>query len=426
MTDFSHMTDKRKSKEHRKNGCVYSVERQPPVKFRSLPSPPAAAAPDGAAAAPRLYAPRWNWSAASSISPPVLGDAPQCHPLDILGVLGPPRTAASIHCTFPGAILSATERATQAFGAPPFAVLLTILAACEGDLPGALRASSADPPIRIGLFGPGAAAARHAAVAIHPDAARHLVDLYAVRGTPEGPNADPLPRGIWPVLCPAYLPTWLATALTPMPLPTELTYNPDNSSRLAGFAVEPVACSQRDVLVSICADDAEASYLPPDVRRRVTALPRLLDRLYATLSVLAPIGGAHGSIDRFQLDARASLADEMAEAAFELAMVARAHLIGFYARTRPARTGPVHRAAAAMLRHRPPNISATTLTSVTDKRDLYQLEAAGWLEARDEETARGLAHRFVPTDEFLALDLPELPRKRPSLPRLIKVLCDGA
>src|SRR5680860_1117872 len=145
MTSFSHMTIKRNIKEHRENICTHSIELQLPGKFQSfshlLGKAALPAASDGAPAAPRLYTPRWRWSAALSAPPPVLGDAPQCYPLDILGVLGPPPTAASIHCTFPDAILSATERATHAFGAPPFAVLLTILAACERSLPGALRGS---------------------------------------------------------------------------------------------------------------------------------------------------------------------------------------------------------------------------------------------------------------------------------------------
>jgi hypothetical protein len=89
-------------------------------------------------------------------------------------------------------------------------------------------------------------------------------------------------------------------------------------------------------------------------------------------------------------------------AAFELTMIARAHLIGFYARIRPARTGPVHRAAAAILRHRPIYVSPTTLTSGISGQDLSGLEAAGWLEPRDEETVRGLAHRFTPTQTILA------------------------
>jgi hypothetical protein len=56
---------------------------------------------------------------------------------------------------------------------------------------------------------------------------------------------------------------------------------------------------------------------------------------------------------------------------------------------------------------------------------LRVLADAGWLEPRDEETAHGLAHRFVPTDAFLLLDIPDLPKKRASQPCPIGMLCDG-
>ncbi|AGI68230.1 hypothetical protein OAN307_c26410 [Octadecabacter antarcticus 307] len=407
---------------------MYILERQLPGKFQSLPSPfgkaALPAASDGAPAEPRLYSPRWRWSAALSAPPPVLGEAPQCHPLDILGVLDPVPAAASIHCALPEVTLSATERATQAFGAPPFAILLAILAVYETRLPAALQASSDDPPPRIGLFGPGAAAVRRAAIAINPKAGRHLIDLYAVRGIPDDPNEDPLPRGIWPVLCSAYLPARPASALPPMPLPTVLAHSAHEIPQRRAFAAERAKCSHRRVLMSICADDAEALHLPPDVRSRVTALPGLMDCLYAALSVLAAPDGALGPIRRFERSMGANLADEMAESAFELAMIARAHLIAFYARVRPAHTGPVHRAAAAMLRHRPQFISPTTLTSGVIGQDLRILEAAGWLEARDMETAHGLAHRFMPSDAFVRLDIRELPKKRASWPYPVSVVCD--
>jgi hypothetical protein len=58
-----------------------------------------------------------------------------------------------------------------------------------------------------------------------------------------------------------------------------------------------------------------------------------------------------------------------------------------------------------MLRHSPLNVSPTTLTSGISGQDLRQLEASGWLEPRDEETARGLAHRFTMTDAYLYLDI---------------------
>jgi hypothetical protein len=132
MTSFLHMATKRNIKEHRENKCTHSIELQLPAKFQSfshlLGKAALPAASDGAPAAPRLYAPRWRWSAALSAPPPVLGEAPQCHPLDILGVLDPVPAAASIHCAFPEALLDATERATHSSGAPPFAVLLGILA----------------------------------------------------------------------------------------------------------------------------------------------------------------------------------------------------------------------------------------------------------------------------------------------------------
>ena len=52
----------------------------------------------------------------------------------------------------------------------------------------------------------------------------------------------------------------------------------------------------------------------------------------------------HRSMERFGLEVvGGSLAEEMAETAFELTMIARTHLIAFYARIRPFRTGPVHR-----------------------------------------------------------------------------------
>src|SRR5680860_1908322 len=118
MTSFYHMTPKRNIKEHIRNKRTYSIELQPPRKFQSfshlLGKAALPAASDGAPAAPRLYTPRWRWSAALLAPPPVLGEAPQCHPLDILGVLDPVPAAASIHCALPEATLNATERATQA------------------------------------------------------------------------------------------------------------------------------------------------------------------------------------------------------------------------------------------------------------------------------------------------------------------------
>lgn|GEM_PF-5279721 len=401
---------------------------QLPVKSRSLQSPIckiASPAPsDGAYATPRLYTPRWQWPAADTLAPPVLGGAPQAHPLDILGVFDPPRNAASKFCTFPKALLKAIDAATAAFGAPPFPVLLAILVACEAGLSSSRRAHPNDPPIRVGLFGPGAAAARRAAIALHPEAARHLIDIYAVRGAPDDVSDDPLPRGVWPVLCPAYLPARPAPALITMPLPTALPHSSHEIPLWRTFTAERAKCGYRRVLMSICADDAEAPHLPTDVRSRVTALPRLMDRLYAVLIVLAAPDGALGPIPRREQGAGASPADEMVESAFELAMIARAHLLAFYARVRPAHTGSVHRAAAAMLRHRPLLISPTTLTSGISMQDLRILEAAGWLDPRDEETARGLAHRFTMTNSLLKLNVPALPRKRPSKPRTVNVLCD--
>jgi hypothetical protein len=429
MTSFLHMATKRNTKEHRENICTHSIELQLPAEFQSfshlLGKAALPAARDGAPAAPRLYTPRWRWSAALSAPPPVLGDAPQCHPLDILGVFDPVPAAASIHCAFSETLLDATERATQAFGAPPFAVLLAILATYEADPPVDLPRSSGEPVISVGLFGPGAAAVRRATVSIHPEAAQHLIDLYAVRGAPDDPNEDPLPRGVWPVLCPAYLPARPAPALPPMPLPKLLAHSPHENQQWRAFAADRAKYSHRHMLMSICADDAEALHLPPDVRRRVTALPRLMDRLYAVLSVFASLDGAHRSMEQFGFELGRSLEEEMAETAFELTMIARMHLIAFYARIRPARTGPVHRAAAAILRHRPPNVSPTTLTSGVGERDLRVLADAGWLEPRDEETAYGQAHRFTPSDAFLRLNMPYLPKKRASHPCPIRVLCDG-
>jgi hypothetical protein len=176
--------------------------------------------------------------------------------------------------------------------------------------------------------------------------------------------------------------------------------------------------------MSICADDAEAAHLPPDARNRITALPGLMERLCAVLSVFAAPEGALGPIQRREQGAGATPTDDMVESAFELAMIARAHLIAFYARVRPAPTGSVHRAAAAMLRHRPLLISPTTLTSGISGQDLRILEAAGWLEPRDEETAHGHAHRFMMTNSLMELDVPALPRKRPSRGHPVTVLCD--
>lgn len=254
------------------------------------------------------------------------------------------------------------------------------------------------------------------------EANRHLIDLYAVRGSPDDPNNDPLARDVWPVLCPTYLPARPTVERLPTPLRAALAHTRSKTSHLMGSAIKPVACGQRDVLMSICTDDAEASYLPLDVRRRVTALPRLMGRLHAALTALAAPNGALESIRGFELYAGASLADELAESAFELAMIARTHLVSFYAQVRPARTTSVHLAAAAMLRHCPLNVSPTTLTSGVSGRDLRVLEAAGWLQARDEETAYGPGHRFMPTDTFLTLDIPHLPRKRPSLPAPVNII----
>lgn len=425
VTGFSHMTTKRNKGEHKENKCVKKMERQLPTKSQSLPSPFGKATlpsvSDGAPIAPRLYTPRWCWSAASTAAPPVLGEAPQCHPLDILGVFDPPIVAASIHCALADDLLGATQRATQAFGAPPFAVMLAILTVYEARLQVALRPFPDEAPIRVGLFGPGAAAARRAAMSIHPEVARHLTDLYSVRGAPDNPDADPLPRGVWPVLCPVFLPARPAPMLTSLHLPPVLSQKSDEDPQWQAFFRERVPCNHQRVLMSICAEDAQASYLPPDVRRRVTALPRLMEQLYASLATLAALNGAAGPTPRCEPDAGASVAEDLAETALELAMTARAHMISFYARVRPAPTGSVHRAAAAMLRHRPLNVSPTTLTSGINGGDLRVLEAAGWLEGRDEETVRGLTHRFCPTREFLALKLPELPRKRPSLPKPIKI-----
>jgi hypothetical protein len=58
-------------------------------------------------------------------------------------------------------------------------------------------------------------------------------------------------------------------------------------------------------------------------------------------------------------------------------------------------------------------------------QDLRELADAGWLEPPDEETVYGLAHRFTPSDAFLLLDMPDLPKKRASQPCPIRVLCDG-
>jgi len=428
MTSFSHMTIKRNIKEHRENGCTHRIELQLPAEFQSfchlLGKAAVPAASDGAPVAQGLYTPRWRWLAALSAPSPVLGKAPQCHPLDILGVLDPVPAAASLHCAFPEALLDATERATLAFGAPPFAVLVAILAACEAALPLAPPRSSGEPVISVGLFGPGAAAVRRAAVSIHPAAALHLTDLYAVRGAPDDPNEDPLPRGVWPVLCPAYLPARTAPTLPPMPLPKLLAQSRQENQQWRAFAADRAKYSHRHLLMSICADDAEARHLPPDARRRATALPGLMDRLCAALRANGAFDSTSGAIQRPETDVGTNLEDQMAESAFELAMIARAHLIAFYARVRPAHTGPVHRAAAAMLRHRPSLVSPTTLTSGISWQDLRILEAAGWLEPRDEETALGLAHRFMPSAAFLALNLPTLPRKRPHRPKPISVFLD--
>lgn len=412
-------------KKHKKNNYMYGLDLNRPDKFVSLRHPKASAHRDCVRAEPILYAPRWRWSGAVSPPPPVLGEAPQCHPLDILGVFDPPLSAASVYCKLPDAALGTTERTTREFGAPPFAVLLSLLAACEAGSTANNGPCSKDESIRIGLFGPGAAAARQAAKAISPEAESQMIDLHAVRGAPDDPGRDPLPRGMWPVLCPAYLPDRSAPASHQMPLDRLPVHSPHQSRQWRALTTDRTHCSNRRVLMSICADDAEASYLPPDVRRRVTALPRLMNRLYVVLSDLNPLYGPNGQTEGFGSRVGARFSDEMAETAFELAMVARAHLIAFYARVRPAHTGPIHRAAAAMLRHRPLRVSPTTLSSGISGGDLRVLEAAGWLEPRDEETDHGFAHRFTPSDAFWEVDIADLPKKWASHPNPVDVLCDG-
>lgn len=415
MTEFLDIVTNTNKREHKVNEYTYIQKEQLYRKIQSFSHfdrpPPLAVEP-----APRLYAPRWSWSAASSPPPPVLGGAPLSHPLDILGVLDPPSSAASKHCALPQVLLGAIGDAIQVFGAPPFAVLLTILAACEASLPAALQPPSNEPPIRIGLFGPGAGGVRRAVKAIHPDADRHLVDLYAVRSTPRHPEDDPLPRGVWPVLCHAYLPAEHAQGLTRIPLREQLARCSPEGQECWPSAAENTKSTQRHVLASIAADDAEAQHLPADVRCRVTALPFLMDRLSNLLNFFGSLDGAPSSIRRLDAPLRASFMDEMVEAASDLAMVTRLHLIAFYARIRPTHTTSVHRAAAAILRHRPNNISPTTLTSGVTVNDLRVLEGAGWVDRRDEETPCGNAPRFAPTRELVEVNIPKLPKKRPTRP----------
>jgi hypothetical protein len=92
----------------------------------------------------------------------------------------------------------------------------------------------------------------------------HLTDLYAVRGAPDDPNEDPLPRGVWPVLCSAYLPARPAPALPPMPLPKLLAHSSHENQQWRAFAANRAKCSHRHVLMSIFADDAETA--PPACR----------------------------------------------------------------------------------------------------------------------------------------------------------------
>lgn len=302
--------------------------------------------------------------------------------------------------------------------------MLAVLAAFEADLHKSARRHPTDPPILVGLFGPGAAAVRSAAVAVYPKAEPHLINLYAVRGVPDQPGEDPLPRGIWPVLCPAYLPRTPSLpplTLTP-PTPGDLRW----ASSLRWLAGGEV-CVRRQLLASICGDDAEAAYLPPDARLRVTALPRLMDSLGHALTLVASPGADLEILGRFDPTAKFRVLDEVAEAACELALVARIHLIAFYARIRPAPTGGVHRAAAALLRHRRRSIiTPATLTSGVTAADLRDLFTAGWLDPHEFAATRSGRHSYVPSDAFRQIRAPELPRKRPSRPQPICVVSDGA
>ncbi|MEX1663532.1 hypothetical protein AB4874_18235 [Thioclava sp. 15-R06ZXC-3] len=394
-----------------------------PEKIQSFSHLPHRRWQDATSIAQPLYSPRWRWSPPVAFAPPVIGGAPQAHPLDILGVLDPPGTAASPLCAFPNAFIDAIEHATQTFGAPPFAVLLAVLAAYEADLPEEARLNPAAAPILVGSFGPGAAAARRAAMAVYPKASRHIVELYAVRGAPGQSDDDPLRMGIWPILCPAYLPKSLST-----PPPTVRPFTPTDlrSASSARWATGRATCNQRQLLASICGDDAESTFLPPDARHWITALPRLMDRLGFVLTVLTSSGDHLRMVKHFDPSAKFRVLDEMAETACELALVARIHLIAFYARIRPAPTGRVHRAAAALLRHRQKSVSPTTLTSAITDADLRDLVAAGWLDPNEDDAPGGGRHGYAPTDALQRIGAAELPRKRPSRPQPICVVSDCA
>jgi hypothetical protein len=150
-----------------------------------------------------------------------------------------------------------------------------------------------------------------------------------------------------------------------------------------------------------------------------------MDRLGLALTLLTSSGDHLGMVRCIEPTAKFSVLDEIAETACELALVARIHLIAFYARIRPASTGGVHRAAAALLRHRKKSLSPTTLTSGVTDADLRDLVAAGWLDPIEDEAPLGGRRGYTPTDALRRIGALELPRKLPSRPKPICILCES-
>lgn len=315
--------------------------------------------------APMLYAPRWRWLQRPSAE----WDRPL--PLDILGVL-PPRLSLPWYVP---------DGLPLWLASLPAAAVLAVLAAADGFLPPDLRidAPARHPPLRVALFGPGAAAVLDIVRRVFGRVPEDRIGLaFAVRGTVHKDEAA-LPPGWWPVMCgplplapggdpPAVAPPHLAPRLSVAVVPP------------SGYPLEGERHRLATAMAAVTADSACNSPLLPLEARLVTgAQPRLYGRLFLLISALTAAGD----------DPDDWWPEYVSAAAQGLSHVLHEHCVAFHARVRPLSPHPGLRLAAAILRDRPRTVARTTCSvSGVTADDLRRLADAGWLEV-DEPPLRG-------------------------------------
>lgn len=333
-------------------------------------APPEAAVTAAAVAAPApLYTPRWRWPVRS------LGDSHQPAPWDILGLL-PPRGVLGPYTT--GGLPWLLQGLTPA-------AVLAVLAAADGLLPAGLHLAGRPQvqPLRVALFGPGAAAVLATArLMLGSLPTGRIFIAHAVRGQCR-PDEPALPVGVWPLLCGPQPPQ------DPQPPggdPAGFCLEPSRlRARFAALPVPPggVAPPRGGVMRLLCrtaADSAAASpVLPREARSMAGAVPFLYDRLYLILTTLHAAMGAAPDAEPSSL-----IEDSAVERAYGLTHEAMSDLIAFYARVRPLPLTPALRLAAAILRDRPSTVARTTcgVAGVSDD-DARLLEEVGWLRHPD-------------------------------------------